>query len=828
MKTIKRPFKKKDIGEDVIVKLNSVIERTNLFIINIYNFIKLYSVINPKDLSIFSKDSLYEIFLILRDGNSDDLNLKNFYNDTFKSIYFNPLSDGLLDASYLNQVIKNNIGVIFSAITNNIVYNFDKRLSKFIKEFIKINDKEILEYNSLVKKCSLYEFYNNINNKKIKNLQKEYDNKKTFSMDNLRALEDEINKKQTEKIKFSQRKPTNIFKDELQKIKIYEEKFNANKSALLKFIRGESKEDDIDKHKYKFICDFKKNIFPEIKSEYNEELNENPFKFIESMIFINNYFEKNNIKTFNVFPSRSSVIPKHITLDTASISVIFCNNSYKSVEEHKKEIYKKVFKFPESYFALNDKFMFSGTIQTDGISLSLLYLFSDDYNKKIKSTEAKINARNELFPLKKEKKYYEQELKNISNKEGKEKEKEKILAEIKTINEKLTNIEKLKKEKKDAKNQKTKELKAQKQKEYKENIKKLKEEKNEDELKKINRKNKEFYYIEDLTENELDELKNTQKIIYIDQGKTELIYALNELNNTFMRYSGKERGKVIKTKEHIKNINNCLHYYGIEQKQNELKNLNKKTITKEKLIETLKKMNEINKEIYEKCKVTRLRKEKLEMYIDKQKAESSIINKLAKQLKIKDILELKEYTIVIGDWKGNNNLKNNKSTLGIGMKRLLKKYVKNMYLMDEYNTSKISNKNYSLYSKENSKDLRVICKEHKLEIITENKKTLERTIINKQMHGILTFKMDKKRIEGKLLHGFKEEIKEEKNGEINRFIQRDKNAVLNFQTILKYYLEKKERPLAFRRRRTTMEGSKPSNIARPTQQCIEETKKAVC
>ena len=95
-------------------------------------------------------------------------------------------------------------------------------------------------------------------------------------------------------------------------------------------------------------------------------------------------------------------------------------------------------------------------------------------------------------------------------------------------------------------------------------------------------------------------------------------------------------------------------------------------------------------------------------------------------------------------------------------------------------------------------------------------------------NGILTFKMDKKRIEGKLLHGSKEEIKEEKNGEINRFIQRDKNAVLNFQTILKYYLEKKERPLAFRRRRTTMEGSKPSNIARPTQQCIEDTKKAVC
>lgn len=31
------------------------------------------------------------------------------------------------------------------------------------------------------------------------------------------------------------------------------------------------------------------------------------------------------------------------------------------------------------------------------------------------------------------------------------------------------------------------------------------------------------------------------------------------------------------------------------------------------------------------------------------------------------------------------------------MKRILCKYVKNLYLLDEYNTSKISNENYKLY-----------------------------------------------------------------------------------------------------------------------------------
>ena len=47
-------------------------------------------------------------------------------------------------------------------------------------------------------------------------------------------------------------------------------------------------------------------------------------------------------------------------------------------------------------------------------------------------------------------------------------------------------------------------------KDKKELIKKLKEENKIDELKILGRENKEFYYIEDLTEKELEELKKGQ------------------------------------------------------------------------------------------------------------------------------------------------------------------------------------------------------------------------------------------------------------------------------------------------------------------------------
>jgi hypothetical protein len=68
--------------------------------------------------------------------------------------------------------------------------------------------------------------------------------------------------------------------------------------------------------------------------------------------------------------------------------------------------------------------------------------------------------------------------------------------------------------------------------------------------------------------------------------------------------------------------------------------------------------------------------------------------------------------------------------------------------------------------------------------------------------------MDKKRIQCNLLHDSESNGQEEK---IKRLIQRDKNAVLNFRTILNFYLKNKDRPLAFKR--TTMAGSKPATIA---------------
>lgn len=798
-KTIKRPFKFKNVSIDVFNKLNNVLERTNLFITNIYNFIKTYYVLNKSNEKL-TTDKLLDIFDILKkDKEYNDKTSKyyKFYVNIFKQIYFNPINKGeIISGEYLDQVMKNNLSYVLTSIENNIIYNHEKYINTFIKIYMNDICKEEKEYNSLIKKCSIYESYKNISSEILEELKKQ----DKFKVETLQKLINEINK--YEKIKHMNKTKNNIFTNKLKEIKEYENKFNKIKSNIKKILTNEKNIEITEiPNKFHQIFELKHQIIPINNNNYTDELSENPFNFIQSLIFMNNYFENNGNKTYNVFPSRSNVIPKHITLDTASINVIFCKNRYKSIENFKQEIYENIFKFPKSYFRIKN-YVFSGTIQTDGISLSLLYLPKDQYEKKKELNNKKHEAKRNAFDYKKEINECKSiitsntsKIKKLSKKKENKEEISLLNKEITKMNNKILDIQnrekQVKKEKDQKKKEKDKTRKEQEKEEknkYKQYIDKLKKENNTDELKKIERKNSEFYYITQLTNKELNELKISKKL-YIDQGKTELIYVLNGGNDKFMNYSGKERGKTIKTKKHMNKINDILEKNGINKEYEKLKTLNKKT-TNENLIKTMEKINEINYKVYDSCKIQKLRKEKLEMYIDKQKAEAQMINKMVKQLGIKDLNELKEYTIIIGDWKGNNNLKNSKSTLGIRMKRTLSKYVKKLYLLDEYNTSKISNLNYKLYGNK-EKEEQYLTINPTFELTSTCKENKEIKIINKQLHGILMFKTEKKHIPCKYL--LNEEVL------IQRYIQRDKNAVLNFRTIVLSYLNTGDIPLAFKR-----------------------------
>ena len=379
-KAIKRPFKLTKCDEITRIRTKDVVCRANLFIINIFNLIKTYYTLNNTNERL-TNEKVYDIFLILKQDDqykNKDNKLYKFYTESFKQIYFNPLNNNKpLDGSYLDQVMKNNISLIISSIENNIIYNHEKYINRFIKNYMNKLCKSVVEYNKLIKKCSMYESYEGIADEIINELKTQ----EVFEAESLQRLLCEINKQK--KIKRIQRSKNNIFYEKIQEIRNYEIEFNKNKNNIKKILMNEK---DLDKNtvpiQFREIFNLQRKINPIETNDYYEEIKENPYKFIQSLIYMNNYFETNSIKTFNVFPTRSNVVPKHITLDTASISVIFCNNCYSKIEENKKEIYKKVFKFPNSYFKMNNKYEFTGTIQTDGVSISLLYLPTENYAKK--------------------------------------------------------------------------------------------------------------------------------------------------------------------------------------------------------------------------------------------------------------------------------------------------------------------------------------------------------------------------------------------------------------------------------------------------------------
>ena len=149
---------------------------------------------------------------------------------------------------------------------------------------------------------------------------------------------------------------------------------------------------------------------------------------------------------------------------------------------------------------------------------------------------------------------------------------------------------------------------------FKNKLKQLENENKFDDLMKLKRYDKEFYYLDDLTDGELKQI-DVKKIIYIDQGKTNLIYSLNSENNKFMKFSRKERSCLLKTKCYTKltNIFNKRHNIN-----DNLEIINKKTSNFQKLKDCIKNINANNDKIYGTNKFKKLRKMKFNKYINEK------------------------------------------------------------------------------------------------------------------------------------------------------------------------------------------------------------------
>jgi hypothetical protein len=125
-----------------------------------------------------------------------------------------------------------------------------------------------------------------------------------------------------------------------------------------------------------------------IKKSVHYDVKVRPFYYLKGMLYMNSILEENDRKLFQPIPLRTDIIPKYITLDTASLISLFCPEKGKDGKKTKKgELLKNIkenqLDIWTSFVDLNNKifrnkhYQFSYQLQTDGVGCSLLFIRKD-------------------------------------------------------------------------------------------------------------------------------------------------------------------------------------------------------------------------------------------------------------------------------------------------------------------------------------------------------------------------------------------------------------------------------------------------------------------
>jgi hypothetical protein len=437
------------------------------------------------------------------------------------------------------------------------------------------------------------------------------------------------------------------------------------------------------------------NIFPkEFKNSYEFDIQNEPQKYIKSMIYMCEQIEKEGTKLFQFFPLRTDITLKNIQLDTKSLIEIFIRedkNSYlKNIEACKEKIWNMIFKLNNPVFKQSN-YVFDYVISTDCYSVSIKMLNKNNIDEEKKKKTNKKNKKISNAKLTKKMKEQKEEFKK--NEETKKKTKE-------------TEFKLKLKEKKDKE---------------KEEFKKLpKEEQKEENKKKKLESGEECQYIDDLNDTQLKELNNNDFTV-IDIGIKTPLHMKNK-KGVRLRYTNRKHAFRIRRFKYQKIIKKHKDANNITPIENELSNYNSKSVNFNKFKDFILNKNRVNRVLFEKYNNEIFRKYKWYGFLNRKKADAKLIRELKK-------IFGKDSIMILGDASISNGVckKGNISTPNTKLNKLIKENFKTYYI-DEFRTSKLHYKTEepcdNLYYIDNNKD---------------KTKRKERKI-----YSVLTFKMEKK------------------------------------------------------------------------------------
>jgi hypothetical protein len=573
-----------------------------------------------------------------------------------------------------------------------------------------------------------------------------------------------------------------------------------------------------------------------IKKKQDLPSNDNE-KIIPENPNINNIFDKNILKSNDPC---DKYVDNYINCDTNKIDdendeddsnfFIGKNTMFFSstVELCKEFIWGTIFKTEKRFFKKQrkNKFVFDDSIQTDGFFATIRLI---DVNDKIKKTEKKAKQNEgarkakvanivtviQKQKNKNDKKKVKEEENNKNNEEYMKKKKELAekykLSEEKMLYEDLyDNINKIYIENEKIKATLTKKLNAfylknkdrndilkmmlfdLREKRLKKNEKNItKEIKNllnilKEKIDEMSREKEEFTYIEHLAKSDLEALLK-ETLIFIDPGRKSILTMLGNVNgkDIFLSYSH-QRVKETKMNIHKKRRNKLRKKLGLLKLEKELSDYNSNSLNTKEYAEYVKAKNERLVMLLKGYTDILFRKLKFYSYINSQRSEDFLCNKIKKVYGNNPVL-------IFGDWRAPN-LRGSVTPL-LRLKKQLQNF--RIYLIDEFRTSKLHH-----FTEEECGNLVVKEKEYYREI-GEQKKEKKEKKLDEEMKKIIE--------EEKLNWLFKKEVKvKEKKEEIIKWkkINRKMKAKKREKIVKKRKQKKTKKKKKYKKRKKKEEKEK--------------------
>ncbi|AYV82100.1 MAG: transposase [Homavirus sp.] len=263
----------------------------------------------------------------------------------------------------------------------------------------------------------------------------------------------------------------------------------------------------------------------------------------------------------------------------------------------------------------------------------------------------------------------------------------------------------------------------------------------------------EFLYIDELSGTELTNIKNNYTLLGVDPGKRFIVHMIDKEGKK-IKYTSLQRRHECLHKANRKKINN-IKTENIIKKETELSKVNSKSSFVKSFTEYLIIKYKINSDLFDFYNAELFRKLKWKSYIQTQRSEMAFVNKIRKTFESDN----KKVCLMYGNWSQTKQQANYFPTPGIGFKRKLSKYFK-VITIDEFRTSMLC---HSCESETEQKFSRKNPRPYKDNIV--------------KVHSLLHCK----------------------NGDCNKFWDRDVNGSLNILKLAEHYLEYKTRKYNFRR-----------------------------